>query len=305
MKKIILFFVHRYLSTGMTFQSLSEDFLMGRSTIAHIIKETCVVIWKILQPIEMPEPTKEMWLDIAEIFFSTTNFPNCIGALDGKHVRIECPALSGSRFFNYKKYFSIVLLALADANLNFIVVDVGAYGREGDSAIFKRSNLGIRLGSGTLNLPVNRELPNTNEPKLPFVIVGDEAFALDKHLMRPFPGNNLTREKRTFNYRLSRARRCVECTFGVLCNKWRILHTPILTYPDFATHIVKAVCVLHNFVRKRDGYNFKDQLFVDDLETISSQSSHQNITNATNVRQKFTEYFNNEGRVVWQDRIVH
>lgn len=288
----------------MTFQSLSEDFLIGRSTIAFIVKETCVVIWKILQPIEMPEPTEEMWLDIAETFFSTTNFPNCIGALDGKHVRIVCPALSGSRFFNYKKKFSVVLLALADANLNFIMIDVGAYGREGDSAIFKRSILGIRLRRETLNLPVNRELPNTNEPRLPFVIVCDEAFALDKHLMRPFPGNNLTREKRTFNYRLSRARRCVECTFGVLCNKWRILHTPILTSPDYVTHIVKAVCVLHNFIRKRDGYNFKDQFFEHNLESISSESSHQNITNATTARQKFMEYFNNEGRVAWQDRIV-
>jgi len=77
----------------------------------------------------MPEPTQEHWLKIAETFLSVTNFPNCIGAIDGKHIRIVKPAHSGSLYYNYKHFFSTVLLAICDANYCFIAVDIGDYGK--------------------------------------------------------------------------------------------------------------------------------------------------------------------------------
>lgn len=87
-------------------------------------------------PIFLPDPSKIDFKSKADEFLHKWNFPNCILAIDGKHIRIRCPSNSGSQFFNYKDYFSIVLLAMVDANYKFVAIDVGSYGREGDSGIF-------------------------------------------------------------------------------------------------------------------------------------------------------------------------
>lgn len=73
----------------------------------------------------MKEPTKDEWRRIAEGFEKFTNFPNCIGAIDGKHIRIMKPIESGSLYYNYKHFYSTVLVALCDANYCFIFVDIG------------------------------------------------------------------------------------------------------------------------------------------------------------------------------------
>lgn len=100
-----------------------------------------------------------------------------------------------------------------------------------------------------LNIPEKKPLPNDENGK---VLVGDEAFALSKFVLRPYPSRNLPVKQRIFNYRLSRARRMIECTFGILANKWRILHRPLDTNLEFTDFIIKACCMLHNFVRKHE-----------------------------------------------------
>jgi hypothetical protein len=53
-----------------------------------------------------------------------SNFPHAMGALDGKHIRIWNQACAGSLYNNYYKgYFSIVLMALVDADYRFIWVE--------------------------------------------------------------------------------------------------------------------------------------------------------------------------------------
>ena len=161
---------------------------------------------------------QEDWLQIADDFQEKWQFPNCIGALDGKHINLKAPVKSGSLFFNYKGFFSIVLMALADANYKFIYIHVGSYGRQSDGGVWAETDMKVDLEDGTANLPDKRPFPNDDEP-MPFTIVADDAFPLKSYLMKPYPHKKLNHDQRIFNYRLSRTRRVVENVFGILSNR--------------------------------------------------------------------------------------
>lgn len=136
----------------------------------------------------MPPKQTEDWENISKGFLENADFPNCIGAVDGKHIRIIKPCHSGSLYFNYKKYFSMNLLAVCDSNYKFIFVDVGSYGKSSDSTIFDRSQLRSDIEGNSLNIPQPKQITN-NEIALPFTFIGDEAFPLSKYMQRPYAGN--------------------------------------------------------------------------------------------------------------------
>lgn len=247
----------------------------------------------------IPTPTVQQWESIAEQFEQNANFPHCNGAVDGKHIRIVNP--SNSMYFNYKGYSSIVLMALADSNYRFIYVHIGSYGKDCDSNIFKNSLLWTGIKNNEVRIPEEKCLRGTTSPKVPYFLVGDEAFGLDRHLLRPYCEKNLTLEKKIFNYRLSRARRYIECAFGILSNKWRIFHRPINVNTNFATDIVKACVVLHNFVREKDGYDTEDMMTITGFENIHTAHQVRGGISANNVRKIMTDYFlTPDGSVKWQ-----
>lgn len=84
----------------------------------------------------------EEWKSIAKDYEDIWSFPQCLGSMDGKHIRIMCPNKSGSHFFNYKKFHSIVLFAVVDAHYKFLYVNVGCQGRISDGGVFANTTFG-------------------------------------------------------------------------------------------------------------------------------------------------------------------
>ena len=82
----------------------------------------------------------EDWKKIEERFRNRWNVPHAVGALDGKHIAIKKPKKSGSEYFNYKGYFSLVLLALVHADYKFLWVKTGASGSPSDAQISTAAN---------------------------------------------------------------------------------------------------------------------------------------------------------------------
>ncbi|XP_064464983.1 uncharacterized protein LOC135376409 [Ornithodoros turicata] len=231
----------------MAFKDIAMAYRVGIETSREAVHLTCVALWNRLKDLHMMPPKESQWRSIAGGFSERWNFPNCTGAVDGKHIRIAAPSKSGSTYFNYKGHFSIVLMAVVDSLYRFTLIDVGAEGRQSDSGVFKASALGHHLDAGTLGMPGMMKLPQSNVI-VPHVFVGDEAFQLKPNFLRPYSGRGLSVKERVFNLRLSRARHCAENAFGILASRWRILLTTINLNPSNVDNVVKAACVLHNFL---------------------------------------------------------
>lgn len=106
--------------------------------------------------------------------------------------------------------------------------------------------------------------------------------------------------KKVLNYRLTRARRYIECTFGILANKWRIFHRPLNVSLAFCEDIVKACVILHNFVRVRDGFQFEDTLDYEGFCDIQQFTSTNTAKTAITLRNIFADYFTSAGELEWQ-----
>lgn len=273
------------------------------------MEETCEALWVSLVNTHMKMPTENEWKTLAERFKSRWNFPNCVGAIDGKHICFQAPPNSGSLFFNYKGTFSLVLMALVDADYCFSAVDIGSYGSNSDGGIFANSLLGQGLATNQLNLRPPVCLPGGSLlGPMPSVVVGDEAFPLKTYLLRPYPGKALPIDKRVFNYRLSRARRISENAFGILAQRWRIFQRRINLHPSKCEKLVKACCILHNYLQKlhcndlvtNNDEGETDQHEVHGLQHIPNMGCRASMQ-AYACRDKFKAYFcMGDGEVPWQ-----
>ena len=148
--------------------------------------QVCKAILKEFQHEYLSCPTDpEDWKKIEERLRNRWNVAHAVGALDGKHIAIQKPKKSDSEYFNYKGYFSLVLLALVDADYKFLWVNVGASGSSSDDQIFNHNKLKRRIENGTLGLPPPEPL-GPGGPDLHYFLLGDGAFVLMPRMMKPY-----------------------------------------------------------------------------------------------------------------------
>lgn len=272
---------------------MAFSYRIGIATVAKITREVCAALWTSLVSKHLNRKTNEEFIKIADEFYSKWGFPNCIGSIDGKHIRCKRPPHSGSMFFNYKHFFSIVLQGVASADYKFTAIEVGAYGKQSDGGIFEASTLHKLIETGEYEIPEERNLPGT-EIAAPFVMLGDEAYPLRKYLLRPYSKTNLNNDSELFNTMLSKSRKSIECAFGIITNKWRLLTKSIETDIYGAELFVKTICLLHNIIIDKEGVCMQTLMQVQ--QTIPINMNRQRQYNrsseaATTIRNNFKEYF--------------
>ncbi|XP_073402044.1 uncharacterized protein [Dendrobates tinctorius] len=284
----------QFLTTGNSLESLHLEFLLCKITIAEVIRGTCDLIWERLQPTVIP--TTETWLDIASQFEATTQFPNCVGSLGGKHIQVRVQPKKGSRPYNLKKYFSVLFLELVD---NFLAVHTMADVSPTDARMLSATRNGQQFLTAHLSLPNPRPLPGSMGSPVPFVIVADEAFAVTNNVLRPFPKRGLDTRRHIYNNSLSRARHHVNCTFGILSSKWRVFLTALQVNVDVVEAIIKAGCILHNYLLLHEAVNVKENM--PSMERVTERVNEMPDMSSLQVRDMFADYFMSpEGAVPWQ-----
>lgn len=201
--------------------------------------------------------TEEEWIEVSDGFWTTWNMPHCIGAVDGKHFRITRPPSSGSYFYNYKHYYSLVLMAMVDSQYRFLYIDVGSEGKASDGGIWARTTVQQMLNDpeNPLRLPGPSRIRGMDDD-LPYYMVGDDAFPLKYNLLKPYPQLNLNLRQRISNYRLSRSRRVVENAFGILTTKFRLFRQEMTMRPNGCQIVIAAAVVLHNMLRCKCGKKY-------------------------------------------------
>ena len=199
----------RHLSTGELYPSIAYQFRISRHTVTKIVPKVCKAIYDALcdEVMQCPQDP-DAWREVASLFHSRWNVPHAVGAVDGKHIQIRKPGDSGSLYYNYKGFFSIVLMAVVDADYKFLWADIGGMGHQSDAQIFNDCEFKECLEESALNLPQPDPLPHDDQ-NMPYYLLGDDAFGLTPHLMKPYPQRGLTRAQRIFNNRISRGRRVV------------------------------------------------------------------------------------------------
>lgn len=96
---------NRYLGSGCDQIDRHLTYRIGHTTIGKILRKVCNAIWEVLREECFPELTTARWKQISDDFQKYSQYPNCLGAIDGKHVRIRRPKMSGSLFYNYNHFF--------------------------------------------------------------------------------------------------------------------------------------------------------------------------------------------------------
>jgi hypothetical protein len=142
----------------------------------------------------MPSPTEEVFQESAKDIDIRWNFSNCVRSIHGKHIRVKCPPNSDSQNINDKQYHSIVLQAFVEANLKFVTVDVGAYGKQSDGGVFRYSALYHTLETRSVRLSEDTVVSNS-EITLLRGMVGVEACPLTTYFMKPYCRRSLDTSK--------------------------------------------------------------------------------------------------------------
>ena len=258
-QKVLALGLYR-LAHGNSYSSIAPVFNVGKSTAIEAVQDVVNGLYELRDEyIKFPETLAEVNASIGT-FADLTDLPNVVGAIDGSHVRIKAPVDSAPDYFSRYQQHDFIIQAIVNGKKIFIDFACGFPGSMHDARVLRRSTVFERAEQRDI---LTQPTVNVNGHELGPYLLGDSAYPLSPWLMKPYPEGTRDPREITFNKHLSSARVKVECAFGVLKSRWRILMKRFDSGICFAIKTAVACAVLHN-ICIRSGDEWEDEEEDDD-----------------------------------------
>ena len=276
------------LSSTSELRTVAHLFGIGISTVhklQYLFIDALLHFYK--NTIKWPETEDEIEETVRD-FWDLWGYPQCLGAIDGCHIAVSPPKEQATDYYNYKGWYSVVLLAVVDSKYRFRYVHIGTPGRVNDAFIFKNSNLKRKLESVELNSHTKR----IEDVEVPVHLIGDSAFPLLATLMKPYSSSATMSDEETFDYRLSRARRVVENAFGRLKARFRIILKRMEMDISNVNAIIQACCILNNLCEECNDNISPEWMNGASMDSQSTPNCFRRSSQpALEVRKALTKFF--------------
>ena len=209
------------LANGHTFWTLRRLYNVSPAACKNAFDSVVHFIEQILAPIWICFPTDPMKLaSLAATFMVRAGLPNCVGAVDGTHIKVKRPDADSLAYRNRKQYDSIVMQAIFASDCSILDIIVGWPGSVSDSRVWNTSPISQAFRNGSFHFPSMDVL--LGNVRVPFYIIGDGGYANRPHLISPIKEDHaLSPEEITFNFKHSSTRMPAEMGFGHLKGSWK------------------------------------------------------------------------------------
>ena len=202
-----------YLAGEGRMRKVSNSFGLGKATVSKVIRHVTSVISEKFVPKHIVLPKmKEEVEEHARNFYNRYGFPQCIGAVDGAHIKIKRPVKNPTHYVNRKGNFTLNRGGTVGCNCCFIDVLIKWSGSVYDARMFRNSALNGMSRDGTI--PKCERIIVEGEHSVLVCILGDPAYPLLPFLMKECLKGRKNSSQRFFGQHLSSARMVIECAFG-------------------------------------------------------------------------------------------
>ena len=140
--------------------------------------------------------------------------------------------------------YSLNCQAICNERGIFTDVEVRWPGSVHDARVYANCNINKKFISKEIASVYQEVVPGYSP--VPPILLGDPAYPLLPNVMKEFSSCKNDKET-TFNNHLRSARNQIECAFGRLKARWRILNRTLDVDLEFSTTLIYSCFVLHNF----------------------------------------------------------
>ena len=207
---------------------------------------------------------------------SKAGFRNHIGCIDGMLVWTENPSkkqcmevgVDNRKFYCGRKgKFGLNLQAVCDARHRFTYISLQHPASASDYLAFVTSSLYRQLTEGE-GIPQG------------YCLYGDNAYVNESYMAVPFQAMT-NGPKDSYNFYHSQVRINIECSFGILTNRWHLLKTPLSSKISISriNALISCLCKLHNFcidngnARPPERYSHDPLTLMDFMDSDESDES--------------------------------